>query len=210
MTAESDVACPVCGRSFSSEQAREDHQRDTGHHPEQMERDGLDLPGAATVGKVALGLLVVAAVAYPLLDPQFGDPRYPTTDSDWRADYSITVCGEEQPPFPDFGGGIHSDGDGRIHVRPTTSAQAGRAANLGNFFSNAGARLTRDYLGLPSGGTYSSGDACPSGETARLGVFVDGERVEDPAAYVPRDGESVRVVFGPEVEPLPEAGDDEP
>lgn len=201
MASADEFPCPVCGRSFSSEQARGDHQRDTGHLPGEMDRGGPSLPEAATVGKAVLGLLVVAAIAYPLLDPQLGDPRFPTTDSDWHADYSITVCGEEHPPFPDFGGGIHSDGDGRIHVRPRTPGQAGRSANLGTFFANAGGRLTRDYLGLPTGGTYESGSACPSGETAHLGVFVDGRRIEDPASYVPRDGEEVRVVFGPEVEP---------
>lgn len=202
--ATSDHTCPVCGRSFSSEQARDDHQRDTGHFPSETDRGGLELPSASAVGKLAVGLLVVALIAFPLLNPQFGDPRYPTTDSDWHADYSVTVCGEERPPFPDFGGGIHSDGDGRIHVSPATPGQAGRAANLGRFFANAGGRLTRDYLGLPDGGTYASGDACPSGETARLGVFVDGDRIGDPASYVPRDGETVRVVFGPEVPAPPE------
>lgn len=207
--ADESFECPVCQRSFASEQARDDHQRDTGHVPGEMDRgDGISLPSASTVGKWAVGLLVAGAVAYPLFNPQFGDPRYPTTDSDWHADYSVTVCGEEQPPFSDFGGGIHSDGDGRIHIRPRTPGDGGRAANLGAFFSNAGARLTRDYLGLPDGGTYASGSTCPSGDTAHLGVFVDGERLEDPAAYVPRDGESVRVVFGPEISPLdPPAAD---
>lgn len=199
-----EFTCPVCGRSFSSGAARDDHQRDTGHVPERMESGGIDLPDASAVGKAVVGLLVAAAVAYPLFDPQLGDPRYPTTDSDWHAEYSITICGEEHPDLGDFPGGIHSDGDGRIHVRPRTPQQAGREANLGRFFVNAGGRLTRDYLGLPDGGTYHSGDACPSGETARLGVFVDGERLEEPAAYVPRDGEEVRVVFGPEVTPLEE------
>lgn len=204
--ADDPFTCPVCERSFSSKQARDDHQRDTGHVPGEMdEGGGISLPDAATVGKWAIGIAIAAAVAYPLLNPQFGDPRYPTTDSDWHADYSITICGEERPPFPDFGGGIHSDGDGRIHIAPSSPGQAGRSANLGRFFANAGARLTDDYLGLPDGGTYESGGTCPSGETARLGVWVDGERLEDPASYVPRDGESVRVVYGPEVEPLERA-----
>lgn len=208
MADQAEFDCPVCGRSFSSEQALGDHQRDTGHVPGEMDTGGgISLPDGSTVGKWALGLLVVGALLYPLLNPQFGDPRYPTTDSDWHADYTVMICGEEHPPFPDVGGGIHTDGDGRIHIRPRTSGQAGRQANLGRFFANAGGRLTRDYLGLPTGGTYESGSACPSGETAHLGVFVDGERIEDPAAYVPRDGESVRVVFGPEVSPPSAPGD---
>lgn len=206
--AERDVTCPVCGRSFSSEQARDDHQRDTGHVPGEMDTGGgISLPNASTVGKWTVGLLVVGALLYPLLNPQFGDPRYPTTDSDWHVDYSIVVCGEEHPPFPDFGGGIHTDGDGRIHIAPSTPGQAGREASLGRFFVNAGGRLTRDYLGLPDGGTYESGNTCPSGETAHVGVFVDGERIDDPAPYVPRDGESVRVVFGPEVAAPSSSGD---
>lgn len=204
--AEESFECPVCQRSFSSEQALGDHRRDTGHVPGARDGDGgIPLPSASTVGKWAVGVLVAGAILYPLFNPQFGDPRYPTTDSDWHADYSVVVCGEEQPSFPDFGGGIHTDGDGRIHIAPGTPGQAGRAANLDAFFVNAGGRLTRDYLGLPAGGTWASGDACPSGATAHLGVFVDGERLEDPASYVPRDGESVRVVFGPEVDPLPDS-----
>lgn len=205
--AEDSFTCPVCERSFSSEQARDDHQRDTGHIPERMDSGGgISLPSASTVSKWAVGLAVVAAIGYPLFNPQFGDPRYPTTDSDWHADYTVVVCGEDRPAFPDFGGGIHTDGDGRIHIAPSSPGQAGRSANLGRFFSNAGGRLTRTYLGLPGGGSYESGDACPSGRAAHLGVFVDGERLEDPASYVPRDGESVRVVFGPEVEPIGESG----
>lgn len=203
--AEDQHTCPVCERPFSSEQAREDHQRDTGHFPEQMDSDGgISLPAASTVGKWLIGLAIAVAVAYPLFNPQFGDPRYPTTESDWHADYTVVVCGEEHPPFPDGGGGIHTDGDGRVHIAPGTAQDAGRSANLGRFFSNVGGRLTDTYLGLPDGGTWESGNACPSGETAHLGVWVDGERLEDPATYVPRDGESVRVVFGPEVKPLEE------
>lgn len=205
--AEGDYGCPVCEREFSSEDARDDHQRDTGHFPDRMETGGgIDLPEAATVGKVLLGLAVVGALLYPLIDPQLGDPRYPTTDSDWHAGYTVEICGEERPAFPDVGGGIHTDGDGRIHIRPRTPQQAGRNANLGAFFDNAGGRLTSEYLGLRSGGTYQSGDTCPSGDTAHLGVYVDGERLQDPASYVPRDGEDVRVVFGPEVPALEEDG----
>jgi len=182
--------CPVCERTFETDDALRSHRRATRHYetedPPLWREHG---------GKIALAAGALALIAWLSLSDD--GPRYPTTRSHWHADYVIEVCGREVPPQPYSQGDVHTHGDGRIHIHPSTHAAAGRSAHLGRFFRSIGGTLRDSILEVPGEGTYRTGrDACED-RPGRVAVYVDGERIEDPAAYVPTDGQDVRFVFEP-------------
>jgi hypothetical protein len=67
----------------------------------------------------------------------------------WHAAYGFYVCGEWLPAIPTFesSAGIHTHGDGVIHIHPFGDAGAGRNATLGTFLEHApDVKLTNDKL----------------------------------------------------------------
>lgn len=186
-----DRPCPVCGRTFGSSEALRSHRKATGHY---------DTSGPSWwrkhAGKLALSVGAAGLLGWLLFVDR--GPRYPTTDSHWHADYVIEICGRELPPDPYSQGDVHTHGDGQIHVHPSTSRSAGRAANLDAFFRSIGGTVEDSLLQLQGEGTYRTGEDSCGDRPGRVAVYVDGERIEDPAAYVPRDGDDVRIAFEPE------------
>lgn len=185
-----DHTCPVCDRSFGSTEALRSHRRAKNHY---------DTSGPAWwrahAGKLALGVGLAVLFGWLLFVDE--DPRYPTTSSHWHADYVIEICGRELPRAPYSQGDVHTHGDGQIHVHPSTNASAGRAANLEAFFSSIGGTLRDSLLDVRGEGTFRTGEHTCGDRPGRVAVYVDGDRIEDPAAYVPRNGEDVRIVFEP-------------
>ena len=102
-----------------------------------------------------------------------------------------------------FPGGIHTHGSGLIHLHPRSQDDEGANANLGLFFYNALGELTVDSLMLASGERYSNGDLCPDGSVGELAMWdfdertrTRGVRIEDPAAHVPRNFQTILIEFG--------------
>jgi hypothetical protein len=61
--------------------------------------------------------------------------------------------------------GIHSHGDGLIHIHPFSDSAAGRKATLGVFLDQVGISMTNDTLTLPSGATFNeSSTKCEGGK----------------------------------------------
>jgi hypothetical protein len=77
------------------------------------------------------------------------------------------VHGEFQPGLTDVKAdalGIHSHGDGLMHIHPFTSAAAGRNATMGVFLDQVGVSITDTTLTLP-GGTFTEGTTkCEGGK----------------------------------------------
>jgi hypothetical protein len=131
--------------------------------------------------------------------PQVGDH--------WHARLRLVVCGQELPPLRAFPGGVHTHGDGYMHIHPENASEEGRGASLVKFFEYARAalgsgRLSQDALQVPGDATvYRNGEPCPSGphqgHTGTVKVTVNGRRVSDVASYVPQDGDDIVVEFGP-------------
>lgn len=92
----------------------------------------------------------------------------PLLSDHWHSAYGIYVCDQFVPDLPEFiapqNGGIHTHGDGLLHIHPFSSARAGVNANLGNYFQDAGevlgneGGLDDDELNVPGGQTYAEGD----------------------------------------------------
>ena len=127
----------------------------------------------------------------------------------WHAAYGIYVCGEWLPAIPEFDNpdGIHTHGDGVIHIHPFSSSAAGENARLGVFLDAAGVKLTNDKLEI-NGKTYEEGkDEC-DGKEAELVVakWQDVETTDKKPALIPSDfgdtrfranGEGYTIAFVP-------------
>jgi hypothetical protein len=67
--------------------------------------------------------------------------------------------------------GIHTHGDGLMHIHPFSDSAAGRKATLGIFLDQVGISMTNDTLVLPSGGTFKEGTTkCEGGKDAIVQV----------------------------------------
>ena len=138
----------------------------------------------AVIGGVAM--LVFARETRP--PPHIGDH--------WHAAYEIWVCGEKQPALPRFEAGVHTHGDGLIHIHPFNSSEEGSGAALGKFFEYGGYTLTSDSLVIP-GVALRNGDVCQDGKPGQIRVLVNGAPVEDFVHYIPNNGDQIRIEFAP-------------
>jgi hypothetical protein len=74
--------------------------------------------------------------------------------------------------------GIHSHGDGLIHIHPFSTSTAGNRATLGPWLDQEGITMTEDELTFPQsmgGDTFKNGDTCTidgKKQEAQLKVFV--------------------------------------
>ena len=118
----------------------------------------------------------------------------------WHATYEYIVCGELQPLAPIFEGvGVHTHGDGIMHIHPFAPSEEGEGARLVKWFEYGGGILDEDKVRMPgSADTYENGDECPDGTIGTVLVFVGGERLGDYVDYIPQDGDRIAIVFGPE------------
>ena len=123
--------------------------------------------------------------------------RLPNVGDHWHSSYSITLCGETEPPFVASPGNIHTHGDGLFHIHPTRRGEAGLNANLARLMSSTGSRLTDDSIETVSGAKYTNGDLCPDQQPGQVFLRVNGITLPDIASYVPRDGDEIELGFGP-------------
>jgi plastocyanin len=140
-----------------------------------------------------LGLLFVTRSAT-------GAPRI--GEDHWHAPYTYYVCGEKQPPAPTWEGtGVHTHGDGIIHIHPFSQREEGAGARLSRWFDYGGGKLDGDEVRMPgSAQLHKNGDECPDGTIGEVQVFVNGAKLDDYTRYIPKDGDRVRIVFGPSEE----------
>jgi hypothetical protein len=96
----------------------------------------------------------------------------------WHAAYGIYDCDHFLPPITDQTDplGIHTHGDGVIHIHPTSSRAAGEDARLQVFADAAGFDVSDDEVDVGDT-TLSEADGC-DGEPAQL--IVKRWNVDDP------------------------------
>lgn len=129
----------------------------------------------------------------------------------WHAAYGFWVCGEWLPPLPEWHdtAGIHSHGDGVIHIHPFGDAGAGRNATMGTFLEEApGVKLTNDKLTVGDE-SWETGETECDGKKGEL-VIARWENVQttddEPALLYDNfndirfreDGEGYTIAFVPE------------
>jgi hypothetical protein len=139
-----------------------------------------------------------------------------------HAALGVDACGEWLPPAPQFEqranqagvtAGIHSHGDGLIHLHPFASDEADDAS-VGRFMDYGGWKLSSVIIQLWVGIRLTVGDACSAGDQNPADVqWVVGQygkpwptkaRSGDPADYRPKNADIVAIYFLPEGSPLPE------
>ena len=90
----------------------------------------------------------------------------------WHAAFAINVCGKELAAVQDGPTdtlGIHTHGDGLIHIHPFTRAASGNRADLGVFFKQVSLKVTDQGFELPNGTTVEG-----KGTTVKEGVTTCG------------------------------------
>lgn len=156
---------------------------------------------------VAFIIAVVFGILAILFIEPWGEGDPPHIDDYWQATYSVEICGQRQPAFPTWEGGVNTYGDGVIHLHPRFASEEGKGARLVKWFESGDGKLTQTEMRMPgSREEYKNGDTCDDGSEAVLQVFVNGEQIDDWSDYIPQHRDDVRIVFGPEEET--EATDD--
>ncbi|MGH9110937.1 MAG: hypothetical protein ACRDZN_01330, partial [Acidimicrobiales bacterium] len=182
-------------------------------------------------GMVGAIVLVGSGLVAYAANERKGDADIPPVIGDhWHAAYGLYVCGEWQPNIPEFESdvGLHTHGDGVIHIHPFASAASGENATLGKFLEDTDVVLDGDELTigeneLPDGAkTWKSGDDQCDGEDAELKV-AQWKDLSDPEAKPAlltsgfddirfrEDGEGYTIAFVPEDEtdiPMPQTAAD--
>jgi hypothetical protein len=126
----------------------------------------------------------------------------------WHAAYGVNLCGKWHAGLTDTQGdryGIHSHGDGLIHIHPTSANSAGKKARLGVFLTEVGVKLTATSIDMPDSEKRSNGDKCGAkkGEV-KVGVWEtpDDDTVElikgDPNDIRLKQAQVIAIAFVPE------------
>ena len=83
---------------------------------------------------------------------------------------------------------------------------SGKNATLGRYLGYAQTQLTATSIKLwpqwVPGVDKKNGDKCPDGSTGQLQVFVNSKKLNDWGRYLPKDGDRIRLVFGPAEEDI--------
>jgi len=168
--------------------------------------------GFGTYAFTAIVVIAVAVAGWQIAksltasdEPKVGDHIH--------AALGITVCGlpvENAPEFENQDGtetkaGLHSHGDGLLHIHPFTEEESGDSATVGRFMDYGGWEADEDHLRLWDGLEVSSGDPCPDGRTARVRWSLNGEEQDgNPSDYKPEDQDVISIAFLPDGDPIPE------
>jgi hypothetical protein len=171
---------------------------------------------------VALGIVLVVysrdsrnAVAHPL-------PGGEAVGGDhWHAAYGIYLCDHFVAPLVDGPQGdllgIHTHGDGAIHIHPFAGGAAGTNAQLGLFFDDTGLEVSNSKIVVPGGETVEEGTDQCDGKDAIVEVAYwanadDAAAGEKPTTIFTDDFSSIRfrqdrsaytIAFLPEGDEIP-------
>ena len=168
-------------------------------------------------GVIGAIVLLGSALVWYAADERKSDTDVPPVIGDhWHAAYGFYVCGEWQPDIPEFEAttGIHTHGDGVIHIHPFSQSGAGENATLGTFLEDTDVKLSDDELTigkneLPDGAkTWKEGEDKCDGKNAELVVaqWEDVSGNAKPALLTSGlrdirfrgDGEGYTIAFMPE------------
>lgn len=156
---------------------------------------------------VVLGLALVVFSRQQRLDKGAGP--HPNLKDHWHSAIAFDICGTFQPNLPQPANllGLHTHGDGLIHVEPfATSApqDMGHNATLARFVQGIpGLKLTSTELQYPGGKLYKNGDKCgdKSGQVVIKwwpAAFADKSQIEQgPKELRIQNGGAVTVAFLP-------------
>lgn len=134
----------------------------------------------------------------------------------WHAALGIDICGTFEPNIPDSQTdplGIHTHGDGVVHIHPFSTTASGSRAKMSVYFDTVGAKINASEIKIPNDDkTYKNGQPCPSGGTATVQTKVWDSRdpsdqgrivTGSPASIRPTDGMLITIAFVPSGTDIP-------
>jgi hypothetical protein len=141
-------------------------------------------------------LLGTALIAFAANDRKSEADVAPVANQDhWHAAIGVSVCGEAQPPTQEFESpiGIHTHGDGVIHIHPFSDGGAGENATLGAYLEGAGIEVSDTTLTIGDESWEEGEDEC-DGEAAELIVaqWKDVQSTDENPALIRRDFDDIR------------------
>jgi hypothetical protein len=130
----------------------------------------------------------------------------------WHAALGFDICGTFAPNVPDSGTdplGIHTHGDGVVHIHPFSALSSGKRAKLQIFFDTTNVKVSASSIKLPTDDTtHKNGQNCDAGtvgtatvqtkvwdsrDPADQGRIVTG----NPSGIRPTDGMLISIAFVP-------------
>jgi hypothetical protein len=140
-------------------------------------------------------VLGVALVAFAANDRKSETDVPPVIGDHWHAAVGFSICDQFEPDIAEFESrvGIHTHGDGVIHIHPSSAGGAGENATLGTFLEGAGVTLTDTELTMGDK-SWKEGDQKCGDEDAELVVaqWKDVESNDEKPALIRRDFDSIR------------------
>jgi hypothetical protein len=167
------------------------------------------------VGTYVFAAVIIVVIGFGVVQlyDSFTASDSPAVGEHIHAALGINVCGifaENTPEFETRAGtdtkaGLHSHGDGLIHIHPFAEDEATDNATVGRYFEYGGYEVDEDHLALWDDLNVTSGGTCPDGRTATVRWSVNGEEQDgNPADYKPDDQDVIVIGFLPEGDPLGE------
>src|SRR6267378_3849256 len=125
----------------------------------------------------------------------------PKINDHWHATIGVNLCGTWQANLPQYESstGLHSHGDGFMHMHPFSAAGAGSNANVGLFYSQAGDKVSASQVKFAKQ-TYKYGDNCDNldKKPGLVRWSVNGqEKTGNPGRFVPNNRDVVAIAFLP-------------
>jgi hypothetical protein len=143
----------------------------------------------------AIMVLGVALVAFAANDRKSETDVPPVLGDHWHAAVGFYICDQFEPDIAEFESrvGIHTHGDGVIHIHPSSAAGAGENATLGTFLEGAGVTLTDTELTMGDK-SWTEGDQKCGDEDGELVVaqWKDVQSSDEKPALIRRDFDSIR------------------
>lgn len=172
--------------------------------------------GTSWIWPLSMAVVVVLGVTLVVVSrgggPASATPPQPRKDH-WHAAIGFNICGEFAPPLTEDADplGIHTHGEGVIHIHPFVARAAGPRATLGVYLETVKATVTRSRIDLPNAPAKENGDKC-DGRPAEVRMRVwdtrspedEGREYEgEPGELRLKDNQLITVAFLPEGVEIP-------
>jgi hypothetical protein len=150
-------------------------------------------------------VVIVAGVVGIIFSRSSSADTAPLVNKDhWHAAIGVNVCGEWLPNAPTFedAEGIHTHGDGLIHIHPFLSRAAGKNATVGLYFKLGGWKANQDSFTVWDGKTHKTGDKCGD-KKATVRWELNGKPQSGSISdYNPQNGDIIALALLPKGEAI--------
>ena len=157
----------------------------------------------------AAALILVAGVVLIMVsrDPVSASGPPKVNSDHWHAALGVNVCGTFLPNEQTFedAEGLHTHGDGLMHIHPFLQRAAGKNATVGLYLEvgNRNFHADKDSFKVWDGQEHKTGDKC-DGKPAEVRWALNGEEQDGNISdYRPQDQDQIVLALLPKDEPIP-------